>query len=498
MRLPSLLLLLALVPTAAAQTAGAASAGGGNFRVVRSVAGSEGNEQQGRFVVSDPRSVFHVPADKRVIVYFDWEGPLGEHRFEGYWRNPEGKVVIISDFKFTARQRRFGGYWQLDLTPSTAAGVWTLEARIDGETAGSHSFQIVQSERPAPVSAVPHLLPPAEAYQRLLASTVVLHRVDAAGRLFGSGLGFVLERGLIATAFQSIDGATTLRVRFPDGRRITDPVVAWWDQLRDVALLRADTGDTPALPLARPGSWAVGDNVFALDVGAEGATVIKQEGIFGLNESPGRGPRINITDLHTPAAAGGPLLSDRGQVIGIIGGSLFPGMPSAFAPHVFTVYQSTQGSLATPISVLPVEGAPAGGKTLAEMRALGHFIPPLTRTDDLISGSLGEEVKKVKNNPAFTMPRMPKSEFSRSQGKIGVVLTWSSRSKLKGSLVLRIYDLSNRPVYESLPLALKLQPGQFAGSTWNLDISRLPVGAYRTDVLLDQAPIWRAYLQLRD
>src|SRR5258706_9566744 len=258
---PVLLVTLAFALASAAfgQTSGAAPSGGGSFRVVRSVPGSQGVLQSGRFLISDPRSVFHVPADKKVLVYFDWEGPTGEHQFEGYWKNPEGKVVVISDYKFTARERRFGGYWDPELTPSTAAGIWTLEARIDGQVTGSHSFQVVQSEEAVAASAR-RMLQTAEQYRKLLASTVQLQRLDAAGRPSGAGLGVVLDKGLILTAFQVIDGASTLRIRFPDGHQVEGPGIVWLDRLRDLAILRAETGATPKVEGAPAGSWAVGDH----------------------------------------------------------------------------------------------------------------------------------------------------------------------------------------------------------------------------------------------
>jgi S1-C subfamily serine protease len=491
-----LAVLLLAASAAMAQTAGGASPGGGSFRVLRSMAGSQGAEQNGRFVIADPRSVFHVPADKKVLVYFDWEGPLGEHNFEGYWKNPEGKVVVISDYKFTARQRRFGGYWQLDLTPSTAAGIWTLEARIDGEVTGSHSFQVVHSEQPAEV-AKRRFRTPAEQYKSLLASRVTLQKLDSAGRVVSSGLGFVLTKGEVVTAFQSVDGASTLRLRFPDGRTAENPVVAWFDRMRDVAVLRAETAETPTLERAPNGAWAVGDHVFALDVAPEGGVVIKEESIFGLNDSPQRGPRINITDLHSPAASGGALVNDYGEAIGVVGGALFPGMPARYTANLQPLNFATQGSLATPLSTLPPQ-TPPGGRTLAELNQAGEFIVPLKPSQDILNGALGDEVKRGKKNQPANIGRTPKNEFSRTQGKIGLTITWNPRTKVKGTLLLRVYDLGNRLINEAKPLSLKVGGGDWATTDWSFDITHVPSGTYRVDVWLDKDPVWRGFMQITD
>ena len=122
------------------------------FRLVRSVAGSKGSEQGGRYIIEDPRTVFYIPEDREVIVYFEWDGPLGPHHFEGLWKNSEGKALMVSDFNYEAKQKRFGGYWTLPLLDSTPSGIWTIEARVDGEVTGTHTIQVVVAAKPAPAT----------------------------------------------------------------------------------------------------------------------------------------------------------------------------------------------------------------------------------------------------------------------------------------------------------------------------------------------------------
>ena len=110
-------------PTGAAGAGGGVEASGPTFRPVRSVSGSKGSAEAGRFVMDDPRTLFYIPADKQVIVYFEWEGPTGKHNLEGYWKNPEGKVSAISDFKYESREKRFGAYWTLTLSDTMATGL---------------------------------------------------------------------------------------------------------------------------------------------------------------------------------------------------------------------------------------------------------------------------------------------------------------------------------------------------------------------------------------
>jgi hypothetical protein len=100
------------------------------------MAGPSGTETQGRLVIDDPRSDFYLGKDKKVIGYFEWEGPPGAHKFEGNWKNPEHKVVLISDFQYVASSKQFSGYWTMLLSGAETPGLWTLDARIDGESAG--------------------------------------------------------------------------------------------------------------------------------------------------------------------------------------------------------------------------------------------------------------------------------------------------------------------------------------------------------------------------
>src|SRR6266550_1577203 len=207
-------------PANTSQTSG----GGGKaaeptFRSVRSVSGSKVLDQGGRYTVEDPRTVFYAPADKQVVVYFTWEGPAGAHHFEGLWKNPDGKVVMTSDFDYKPEQRRFGGYFKMLLGDTPATGVWTVEARIDGETAGTHNFQITMAPRPDNVmtTAARRLMSPADIYNRAAAASVPIENINRKGVRRNVGTGFFIGPGRLLTAFQVIDDAARVRVVGPQG-----------------------------------------------------------------------------------------------------------------------------------------------------------------------------------------------------------------------------------------------------------------------------------------
>src|SRR5437899_8776988 len=81
------------------------------------------------------------------------------------------------------------------------------------------------------------------------------------GRGGGRGCGVVLSAGVIATNAHNLRGDETL-VTFPDGRQAIGSVAAT-DVDGDLAVLRVDTGDAPAVDWSDAGS-SVGDVVFVV------------------------------------------------------------------------------------------------------------------------------------------------------------------------------------------------------------------------------------------
>src|SRR5271163_5295913 len=151
-------------PAAAAVTSGGGvAAGKSRFRVVRSISGSAGAQENGSYIIRDPRTIFHIPQDHRVIVYFEWEGPLGPHHFEGVWKSPDGKITSVSDFDYEAKQARFGGYWDMLIAENTPTGLWMVQAFVDGELTGTHTFQVLSGAAASTVPAEPVRSPLASA-----------------------------------------------------------------------------------------------------------------------------------------------------------------------------------------------------------------------------------------------------------------------------------------------------------------------------------------------
>jgi hypothetical protein len=67
--------------------------------MIRSVVGAKGEQRNGSFVMTEPRSVFYIPEDREVIVYFEWEGPKGNHHCEGMVKGPSGQFATMTSFE---------------------------------------------------------------------------------------------------------------------------------------------------------------------------------------------------------------------------------------------------------------------------------------------------------------------------------------------------------------------------------------------------------------
>jgi len=137
----------------------------------------------------------------------------------------------------------------------------------------------------------------------------------------GTGSGFVFDdRGHILTNNHVVDNASKITVTFHDGVEMPATVVGT-DPQTDVAVIKVDSTQYPALPVGQSGKLKVGELVMA--VGSP----------FGLSQSVSTGI-ISATDRNSvginefesfiqtdaainPGNSGGPLVNMDGQVIGI-------------------------------------------------------------------------------------------------------------------------------------------------------------------------------------
>lgn len=474
------------------------------FRIVRAISGSKGSEKGGQFIIEDPRTIFYIPDDHQVVVYFEWEGSVGNHKLQGTWKNPEGKIMVVSDFDYEAKQRRFAGYWTLLLSENLPTGIWTFEAHVDGELAGVHNFQVVVGKQPVPSGPVRRLLTPAEIYQRGLAATVSIECLDANGQRLGLGSGFFVGEREVVTGFEVIDSATSLRVNYSDGRTAgVDGLVAW-NRLEDWAVLRAQSNGPSRLERAPSGSWSVGDRTYSLDIPQEGSRTIVDGNLTGDRTFPVFGPRLNLSFALQPQASGSPLLNDYGEVIGlVVSRSLLPGSRSldvfrqGFPMNLYHEKSPTRGqsALAVPVSRLASDWVGIPTTPLSELTRSGEFTPPLVVFRDILRGTLTRRLDKAN---FMSLPADELFEYSKRDGTVTLFIQWDPKGKVKSTTYIRLYDFRNRLLATTKPLKISLSPGRSMTTTWYIPTTELPAGLYRVDVIIDPNPVWRSFFRVTD
>jgi serine protease Do len=136
----------------------------------------------------------------------------------------------------------------------------------------------------------------------------------------GLGSGFVIESdGYIVTNNHVVDDAESVKVRLDDEREF-DAEVIGTDPQTDLALIKIDAENLPALPLGDSDAVRVGDDVIAVgNPFGLGGTVTRGI-VSAMARDINAGPYVDF--IQTDAAinrgnSGGPLLNLEGEVIGV-------------------------------------------------------------------------------------------------------------------------------------------------------------------------------------
>jgi len=138
----------------------------------------------------------------------------------------------------------------------------------------------------------------------------------------GQGSGFITRSdGVVLTNAHVVDGAGEVNVTLPDGRSFVGKVLGA-DPLTDVAVVKVVASRLPVAALGdssklRPGEWAIAiGNPLGLDNTVTAGIISAIQRTNALGEGQ-RVPYIQTDAAVNPGNSGGPLINDKGQVIGI-------------------------------------------------------------------------------------------------------------------------------------------------------------------------------------
>ena len=503
-----LIALVSLLPlfgfrAVSAQTQNGQGVTGSPYRKLRSISGAAGHEEKGRFIMDDARSAFTSGKDSKVIVYFEWEGPLGPHHFEGLWKSPAGKIVLVSDFSYETKAPHFSGYWTMLLADSTPSGEWSIEARIDGEAAGFHTFLISGTPVTAPPQpATPQPLSAADMYKTAMNATVIIEKIGSAGDALARSTGFWIENGQVLTSFGTIDGAKSLRLRLSDGtHRETDRVLAW-NRWQDWAILSVSGTSGPKLKRGPNEAVSVGDRCVFLEWIPAGAK-LTDGSITGKNSFQRAGERLLVASGATPESVGGALLNEYGDYVGLIGEDAAPGANSL---RILSLLNAVGGkvditglettALAVPLSLLPTDVSDKQPVSLAEIETKGEFLPPVMKSHFVGTASLSTYVAKDTDSPLGA--RDYREIFSRKDQKGSLHVNWIPSKRQKVTCEIRLFNLDNKMLVSSKPKELSLSPERFMTTTWEIPVGNMSPGIYRIDLALDSQVVWREFFRVTE
>ena len=164
-------------------------------------------------------------------------------------------------------------------------------------------------------SLVPHQATPLA--QKALNATVYLEVERGNGRR-ARGSGFFVRPGYVATNYHVIEGAETTVARLV-GTETTytmEKIVAT-DEKHDLAIIKVIGSTAAELPLGNSDEIRIGETVYAVGnpKGLQGTVskgIVSSMRDFGQN-----GIRIQIDAPISPGNSGGPVLNEKGEVIGV-------------------------------------------------------------------------------------------------------------------------------------------------------------------------------------
>ena len=136
----------------------------------------------------------------------------------------------------------------------------------------------------------------------------------------GEGSGFVISAdGYILTNAHVVDDASEVTVKLTDRREFTAKVVGS-DKRTDIALIKIDAKDLPALDISSKPEVKRGEWVIAIGSPFGFESSVSAGVVSGVHRALPNGqmvPFIQTDVALNPGNSGGPLLNAKGQVVGV-------------------------------------------------------------------------------------------------------------------------------------------------------------------------------------
>ena len=156
-----------------------------------------------------------------------------------------------------------------------------------------------------------------EVAKKAFQSTVLLVMEDANGQPLSLGSGFFVRDGEIASNLHVVEGAAKGYAKLVGEKTKYDiEAVTAVDAGRDLVVLKIAGGRSQVLPLGNSDAVKVGESVFAVG-NPQGLEGTFSQGIVSSIREVGGDKLLQITAPISPGSSGGPVLNEKGDVIGV-------------------------------------------------------------------------------------------------------------------------------------------------------------------------------------
>lgn len=257
--------------------------------------------------------------------------------------------LIDQDGKFAGAEMNVPRHWQLAdavCRPAIAAAMTLtiMSARPAlAQAAPSAPTPKLNPAATQPAAAAP--LTPAD-IARIAIPSIVLIRTPT-----GQGSGFFAGGdGVILTNYHVIRGAAEAVIVTADGVDHKDVEVIAIDKSLDLAVLRVKSASRKALLLGDSQAAAVGEHVVAIGNPLGLGDTISDGLLSGMRDFGDGVGVLQISAPISPGSSGGPVLNDRGQVIGIATFVVNQGQNLNFAVPINTAKPLLGGTVGKPLS----------------------------------------------------------------------------------------------------------------------------------------------------
>lgn len=179
-----------------------------------------------------------------------------------------------------------------------------------------HPVEVSAAPEPSAAPNTPTPLSPTELAAQARDAVVTLTAYRD-GEIIQSGTGFFIQNdGILVTNFHVVAGAESLSVELSDGEVFDAVYVLSKDARRDLILLQIPVAETPALTIADERDIQVGDAVYAIGnpLGLRGTF---SDGLVSAKRVEDGVTYLQITAPISEGSSGGPVMNERGEVIGV-------------------------------------------------------------------------------------------------------------------------------------------------------------------------------------